>query len=67
MYGLTDEEVAAIRQGTAEGFSPAEAALLQMADAMAVAPASRTISMAARPVLDEAAGMETKSPDSSAP
>jgi alkylhydroperoxidase family enzyme len=40
MYGLSDDEVAAIRSGATEGFSPPEAALLKMADAMAAAPAN---------------------------
>lgn len=40
MYGMTDEEVTAIRNGATEGFAPAEAALLQMADALAAAPAN---------------------------
>ncbi|HET9802740.1 MAG TPA: hypothetical protein VFP96_05865 [Candidatus Acidoferrum sp.] len=37
---MTDEEVMAIRNGATEGFAPAEAALLQMADALAAAPAN---------------------------
>jgi alkylhydroperoxidase family enzyme len=36
---LTDEEVAAIREGRFGVFPPAEAALLRMADAMADTPA----------------------------
>lgn len=40
MYGLTDEEVAAIRQGASEGFAAEETALLQMADALAATPAN---------------------------
>jgi len=40
MYGLSDEEIAAIREGQLEGFSPAEAALLRMADAMADTPSN---------------------------
>jgi len=40
MYGLTDEEVAVIRQGGSEGFGSEEAALLQMADALAATPAN---------------------------
>ncbi|MFZ0883680.1 MAG: hypothetical protein WAN14_09800 [Candidatus Acidiferrales bacterium] len=40
MYGLTDEEVAAIREGRIEGFAPPEAALLRMADAMADTPSN---------------------------
>ena len=38
MYGLTDEEIAAIRDSQYEGFAPAEAALLRLADAMADTP-----------------------------
>ncbi len=40
MNGLSDEEVGVIRNGTIEGFSPAEAALLRMADAMAETPSN---------------------------
>jgi alkylhydroperoxidase family enzyme len=40
MYGLTDEEIAAVRSGSLEGFIPAEQALLRMADAMAETPAN---------------------------
>lgn len=40
MYGLNDDEVAAIREGRTDGFSPAEAALLRMADALAATPAN---------------------------
>jgi len=40
MYGLTDEEVEAVRNGNIEGFVPAEAALLRMADAMANTPSN---------------------------
>jgi alkylhydroperoxidase family enzyme len=40
MYGLTDEEVRAIREGAVEGFSAAELALLRMADALAATPAN---------------------------
>jgi alkylhydroperoxidase family enzyme len=40
IYGLTDDEIAAVRDGHFEGFSPAEAALLQMADAMAETPSN---------------------------
>jgi alkylhydroperoxidase family enzyme len=40
MYGLSDEEVAAIREGRIEGFAPAETALLRMADAMADTPSN---------------------------
>ena len=31
MYGLTDDEIAAIREGEFDGFAPAEKALLRMA------------------------------------
>lgn len=40
MYGLSDEEVAVIRQGDTAGFPPEETALLQMADALAATPAN---------------------------
>ena len=40
MYGLSDEEIAAIREGRCEGFSPPEAALLRMAEAMADTPSN---------------------------
>lgn len=40
MYGLTDDEIEAIRSGRFEGFAPAETALLRMADAMADTPSS---------------------------
>ena len=40
MYGLTDDDVAAICEGRTEGFSPAEAALLRLADAIAATPAN---------------------------
>ena len=40
MYGLTDDEIAAIREGTFDSFTPAEAALLRMADAMSETPAN---------------------------
>ncbi|HKD45642.1 MAG TPA: hypothetical protein VKD24_08290 [Candidatus Angelobacter sp.] len=40
MYGCSDEEVAAIRGGNMEGFSPPERALLRMADALADTPAN---------------------------
>ncbi len=39
MFGLTDEEVAAVCQGLFGAFPPAETALLRMADAMADTPA----------------------------
>ena len=40
MYGLSDDEITAIRDGKFEGFAPPEAALLRMADAMADTPAN---------------------------
>ena len=40
MYGLSDEEITAIREGKIQGFLPAEAALLRMADAMADTPSN---------------------------
>ena len=40
MYGMTDEEIAAIRDGNLSVFSPAETALLRMADAMADTPSN---------------------------
>jgi alkylhydroperoxidase family enzyme len=40
MYGLSDDEITTIREGSIEGFAPAEAALLRMADAMADTPSN---------------------------
>jgi alkylhydroperoxidase family enzyme len=40
MQGLTDDEVASIREGKPETFAPAERALLAMAYAMAETPAN---------------------------
>ena len=40
MTGLNDDEIAVIRGGSVDGFAPAEAALLFMADAMAATPAN---------------------------
>ena len=40
MYGWSDDEVAAIRGGSLEGFAPPEAALVRMADAMANTPSN---------------------------
>ena len=40
MYGLNDDEIAAIREGHFDGFVTAEMALLRMADAMADTPAN---------------------------
>ena len=40
MNGLSDDEIAAIRDGKFDGFAPAEAALLRMADAMSETPSN---------------------------
>ena len=40
MYGLSDDEVTAIREGRYDGFAPADLALLRMADALAETPAN---------------------------
>ena len=40
MYGLSDDEIAAIRERQLEAFAPAEIALLRMADAMADTPSN---------------------------
>jgi alkylhydroperoxidase family enzyme len=40
MYGLSDAEISAIREGKLEGFSPPEVALLRMSDALADTPAN---------------------------
>jgi alkylhydroperoxidase family enzyme len=40
MYGLTDEEIAAIREGKFDEFAFAEATLLRMADALAETPSN---------------------------
>jgi len=40
MYGLNDEEIASIREGSYESFAAEEAALLNMADAMADTPSN---------------------------
>jgi len=40
MYGLSDQEIEGIRGGRFDGFAPAEAALLRMADAMADTPSN---------------------------
>jgi len=40
MYGCSDEEIDAIREGRLEGFSAPEVALLRMADAMADTPSN---------------------------
>ncbi len=40
MYGLSDDEITAIREGQYNGFPPEEVALLRMADALADTPAN---------------------------
>ena len=40
MYGLSDDEIAVIRERQHETFAPAEVALLRMADAMADTPSN---------------------------
>lgn len=40
MYGLSDEEISALRDGRMDGFEAAETALLRMADAMADTPSN---------------------------
>ena len=40
MYGCSNDEITAIREGRYDGFEPAEAALLHMADAMADTPSN---------------------------
>jgi len=40
VYGLSDEEITAVREGRIEGFVPSEVALLRMADAMADTPSN---------------------------
>lgn len=40
MYGLSDDEITAIREGRLESFAPPELALLRMADAMADTPSN---------------------------
>jgi alkylhydroperoxidase family enzyme len=40
MYGLSDEEIVAVRGGSFDGFAPPETALLRMADAMADTPSN---------------------------
>jgi len=42
MYGLSDDEITAIREGHFESFAPAEVALLRMADSMADTPSNVT-------------------------
>ncbi len=40
MYGLTDDEIEAIREGRFDAFAPEEVALLRMADCLANTPAN---------------------------
>jgi alkylhydroperoxidase family enzyme len=40
MFGLSDDEITAIREGRLDGFVPPEAALLRMADAMTDTPSN---------------------------
>ncbi len=40
MYGLSDDEITAVREGRYESFVPSEAALLRMADAMSDTPSN---------------------------
>jgi alkylhydroperoxidase family enzyme len=40
MFGLSDEEIAAIREARIEEFAPGETALLRMADALADTPSN---------------------------
>lgn len=40
MFGLSDDEIAAVREGRLDGFASPEAALLRMADAMADTPSN---------------------------
>jgi alkylhydroperoxidase family enzyme len=40
MYGLTDDEIAAIREGNFDSFAAPDLALLKMADALADTPAN---------------------------
>ena len=40
MYGLSDDEIEAIRTGKFDQFAPADVALLRMADALADTPAN---------------------------
>jgi alkylhydroperoxidase family enzyme len=40
MFGLSDDEITAIREGRLDGFAPPEAALLRMAGAMADTPSN---------------------------
>lgn len=40
MYGLSEEEITAIREGNVDDFAPAEAILIRMADALADTPSN---------------------------
>jgi alkylhydroperoxidase family enzyme len=40
MFGLSDDEILAIREGRFDGFAPEEAALLHMSDAMTDTPSN---------------------------
>jgi alkylhydroperoxidase family enzyme len=40
MYGLSDDEIARLRNGDLSGWAPAEAALLRMTDALADTPSN---------------------------
>jgi alkylhydroperoxidase family enzyme len=40
MYGLSDDEIEAIRDGRLDSFAPPDAALMRMADALADTPAN---------------------------
>jgi len=40
MYGMSDDEIRAIREGRFDGFPPAEVALLRMADAVSDTPSN---------------------------
>jgi alkylhydroperoxidase family enzyme len=40
MYGMSDDEIGAIREGRFDGFPPAEVALLRMSDALADTPSN---------------------------
>ena len=40
MYSVSDDEIAAIREGRFDGFPPAEVALLRMADAVSGTPSN---------------------------
>lgn len=48
MYGLRDDELATIASGGFDGFTPDEAALLRMADALAETPANVSVELYAQ-------------------